>query len=243
MLRRRASGTRWRPRTGPPARAPTPAVSAPASGCPPTKRWSSPRVGQRRRLVEPTSLTTQSGRRSASASRDRLRERADRRRRRTRPAASATAAARSGAASSMAPRSSAARAAPRVGVEAADARARARARGQPDRAADQPDAEDRDPHAGAHRLQARAAGDHHDGAERLARERRGALDRGGVLGEVSVGSACGPSQMRLVGVGVHLDDDPVRAGRGGRERQRRAPGRAGPPRGSGRRSPAGARAP
>ena len=45
----------------------TPAVSAPASGCPPTKR-SSAAAAASSRLVEPTSLTTQSAAAAASAS-------------------------------------------------------------------------------------------------------------------------------------------------------------------------------
>src|SRR6187549_363713 len=49
----------------------TPAVSAPASGCPPMKRSSSPRAATSWRLVEPASVTTVSGPLAASASRTR----------------------------------------------------------------------------------------------------------------------------------------------------------------------------
>ena len=79
VLRAPASGTRWRRRTGPRARARRPAVSAPASGWPPMKRSSAP-ASASTRLVEPTSRdhAVRPGAR-ASAARTGLRERADRR--------------------------------------------------------------------------------------------------------------------------------------------------------------------
>ena len=115
----------------------TPAVSAPASGCPPTNRGSST-AATTERLVEPTSVTTQSVARrgqhlarpssgsaptgaatnATSAPSTRLGDRAARRRRprRARARAGEHAVAR---------------------VEAAHARAEPLARGEPDRAADQ----------------------------------------------------------------------------------------------------------
>ena len=98
-LRRSASGTRGRPRTGRRGRARRPAVSAPASGWPPTKRWSSPSAATTARLVEPTSVTTQSRGPRRSASRDQLGQRRrparaqkHERRRRRRASASESAA-------------------------------------------------------------------------------------------------------------------------------------------------------
>ena len=143
VLPRRASGTRWRRRTGPRARARTPAVSAPASGCPPTKRSSRARP-RRARLVEPTSLTTQSRRRAAERERARSRASAPTGAATNTTSAPATAPATSAACASIAPSASAAGAHALVGVIAAHLGVRARARGQADRAADQPDAEDGD---------------------------------------------------------------------------------------------------
>ena len=138
-----ASDTRSRPRTGRHGRARPRLVSAPASGCPPTKRGSSS-AATTARLVEPTSLTTQSGRRrvpapavtaarspptgtatnTASASRDRL------------------ADVVAGVGRSR-PRSSATSSASARRVVAGDGGAEPLARGEPDRAADQPDADER----------------------------------------------------------------------------------------------------
>ena len=71
--------------------------------------------------------------------------------------ASATASATLAATASTAPRSSAAAPTPASGSKPDDARAQARARRQPDRAADQPDADDGDLHAGVNALPATAA--------------------------------------------------------------------------------------
>ena len=57
--RRQVPGRRRR--TGPRARARRPRSRRPASGWPPTKRWSSTAAATSARLVEPTSVTTQSG--------------------------------------------------------------------------------------------------------------------------------------------------------------------------------------
>ncbi len=83
----------------------TPAVSAPASGCPPTKR-SSAAASASARLVEPTSLTTQSGPAAVSAART-LSPSAPTGAATNTTSASATAAAMSGACESIAPSSSA----------------------------------------------------------------------------------------------------------------------------------------
>ncbi len=136
-----ASGTRWPPRTGPRGRA--------------RRRRSRPRRGGGRRrsagrapasattrLVEPTSLTTQSAPALRQREADDLGERADGRRRRTprphpRPRPPRRRPARR-ARPARAPSRDA-----RVGVVPADLGAGAGARSQADRAADQPDAEDR----------------------------------------------------------------------------------------------------
>ena len=73
---RSASGTRWRPGTGRRARARRPAVSAPASGWPPMKRGSSIAARRAPRLVEPTSVTTQSVARGRERLGDQRRQRA-----------------------------------------------------------------------------------------------------------------------------------------------------------------------
>ena len=89
----------------------TPEVSAPASGWPPTNRGSSS-AATIARLVEPTSVTTQSAGAAASTAADRLGQRRPPARRRTRPRRRATASATSSHARSIAPRSSGASRAP-----------------------------------------------------------------------------------------------------------------------------------
>ena len=73
------------------------------------------------------------------------------------------------------------------------------------------------------------------GAERPCRERRGLLDLGGVVGEVRAAQLLRPVADRLLGLRVDLDDDAV----GARRRRRRATaarrGRAGRRRATGRR--------
>ena len=78
-------------------------------------------------------------------------------------------------------------------------------RGQADRAADQPDAED---------------GDLHTVAEVLAGQLRRGLDLAQVGRELLGAQRLRTVADRLLGTRVHLDDDPVGAGRGCRERQR-----------------------
>ena len=141
--RRSGSGTRWRRRTGRRGRARR-RVSAPASGWPPTNR-SSRGAATTSRLVEPTSVTTQSSGAAASASP----HRSD-----SPPTGTATNTAWASATASA---TSLARAVERAerqralerlgrGVVAGDlAPSRSRA-ASADRAADQPDPEDRDPH-------------------------------------------------------------------------------------------------
>ncbi len=143
---RSASGTRWRPRTGRRARVRRPpSRRRPADG----RRRTGGRRGRPRpsRLVEPTSVTTQSDGAPASASADTPGQRRRPAPRRTRPRAPATASATSAQARSMAPRASAASSASAEASYPAHGGAGPLARGQPDRAADQPDAEDRDQHA------------------------------------------------------------------------------------------------
>ena len=55
-IERSGSDTSGRPRRGPPARL-DPGVSAPARGCPPTKRCPTPRAAITSRFTEPTSVT------------------------------------------------------------------------------------------------------------------------------------------------------------------------------------------
>ena len=124
------------------------AVSAPAIGWPPTKRWSSIAAPRARALVEPTSVTTQSARRGRRApprtwpaARPPARRQSRPRRRRAPPRASPRPR-------SMAPQLAGRRQPLGAAAEAhhLGAAPRARAGREADRAADQPDAEDGDPH-------------------------------------------------------------------------------------------------
>ena len=126
---------------------------------------------------------------------------------------------------------------PRVGVVAAHL-ARPRARARPGRSSRR-SARRRGPRPSRARRDGRAGLAASDGAERLPGERGRALDRRGVLGEVVRTQRLRAVADGLVGVRVHLDDDPVGAGGGRGERQRQTRSRR-PRRGSGRRSPAGA---
>ena len=206
------------PSNRPPRACSTPAVSAPASGWPPMKR-SSPTAETTARLAEPTSVTTQSGPASASAAR-------------TAPgsaptgaatnAASAPASASAGVAHETvtAPRAERGLAGARRGVEAPHLGAEALARGQPDRAADQPDAEDGDDHrrrrTSVRRAWTTAPCPPPRPRPPPSRRRR------------RTGRRTGPAVRRRspARARVHLDDDAVgaRRGRGQRERldQRRA---------------------
>ena len=125
----------------------TPEVSAPASGWPPMKRGSSPRAAIASRLTEPTSVTAVSSPAASSASRGQLGQRPDRRRAEDhlgavdrlghRLASGADRAQLLGSRQQLG-----------VRVEARDLGVELAAGRQPDRAADQPDAEDGDLHPG-----------------------------------------------------------------------------------------------
>ena len=122
----------------------TPAFAAPASGWPPMKRSSST-ASTTVRLVEPTSVTTQSSPAAASAARDRRRERADGRGDERRlGAVERRRDVRRGTVDGADLERGVERAGRRV--EADDLGAQPLARGEPDRPADQPDADDGDPH-------------------------------------------------------------------------------------------------
>ena len=163
----------------------TPEVSAPASGWPPMKRGSS-RAATTARLVEPTSRDGAVGRARRPAPRP-PRPRAPPTGAATNTSsAPSTASASSDAERSIAPRASAASPTRAIGVEADDLRVQARARRQPDRAADQPDADDGDPHACVNTLPAIAA----------ARSTFAAYSANS-----SARSACGPSQIASSGLG------------------------------------------
>ena len=122
----------------------TPAVSAPASGWPPTKRSSSPNAATMSRLVEPTSVTAVSGPQASSAAATSSGSRPTGAAQKTTSAPSQAAAIESvdgvgGARGERRlPRG-------RIRVEPGHLGAEALARGEADRAADQPDAEDGDP--------------------------------------------------------------------------------------------------
>ena len=90
-------------------------------------------------------------------------------------------------------------------------RAEPRARGQADRPADQADADDRDDQAPTLTR-----------GSRLPRRRAGRrlLDLRGVGGEAVGAQRLRPVADRLVGLGVHLDDDAVGADGGRGQRQR-----------------------
>ena len=121
----------------------TPAVSAPASGWPPTNRGSSC-AATTARLVEPTSVTTQSPGAAGERLADARGERADRHRDEHRLGVRdrlGTVSRRPVERAALAARCRA----PRGQVEAGDGGAEALAGGERDRAADQPDADDGDP--------------------------------------------------------------------------------------------------
>ena len=117
---------------------------------------------------------------------DRAAERRRRARRRTRARRRQRPRRAADAECSIAPRASAASPTRAIGVEADDLRVQARARRQPDRAADQPDADDGDPHACVNTLPAIAA----------ARSTFAAYSANS-----SARSACGPSQIASSGLG------------------------------------------
>ena len=122
----------------------TPAVSAPASGWPPTKRPSAPSAATMSRLVEPTSVTAASGPRRSSAAAASSGSRPTGAAQKTISAPS-TAAATESVAVSAAPVASAASRVAGSGSKPDHLGAEPLPRRQPDRAADQPDAEDGDP--------------------------------------------------------------------------------------------------
>ncbi len=142
----RASGVRYQsaPSNRSSRACSTPAVSAPASGCPPMKRGSRP-ASATARLVEPTSLTTQSG----PARRERVARRSPRARRRGGDEHDVRARDRAGDVRGLRvdrAQLQGACAAPRDrGHSRCTLRRCARAGGQADRAADQPDARGRRP--------------------------------------------------------------------------------------------------
>ena len=125
----------------------TPAVSAPASGWPPMKRSScGPRTcATSAPLVEPTSVTTASSPLDASASETSSGSAPTGAAQKTTSAPSTAPAIESSIRSTVC-RSSARSRGGRVRIEAADLGAEPPLRRQPDRAADQPDAEDGDSH-------------------------------------------------------------------------------------------------
>src|SRR5664279_5182543 len=190
----------------------TPAVSAPASGCPPTNRSSEP-ASASSRLVEPTSLTTQSGPAAASARRT-VSASAPTGAATNTTSASATAEPMSSAAMSMAP-SSRALASTRSSGSYPHTCASARVRAA--RPIEPPISPT--PRTATLKWPAPAPGAS-DAAQRLARQRGGLLHGAGVVGEVLGPQRLGSVADGLVGVGVHLDDDPVGADGGSGERQR-----------------------
>ena len=146
---RSASGTSARPRRGPRARSRRPAVSAPASGWPPMKRSAArPRARPpARALVEPTSVTTASGPLAPERLGDQLRKRATGAAQKITSAPSHRLGHRCRAVDRPAPRARArARASPDRDRSPPTSALEPPPRGQPDRAADQPDAEDGDSH-------------------------------------------------------------------------------------------------
>ena len=192
----------------------TPAISAPASGWPPMKRVG--RRGLHERALGRADVGDDARRghggaaRAATASGQRVR----RARRRAPTSAPPSRARRRRPRASSAPRSQRPRAHLGVGVPAGDVRAEPLAGGEADRPADQPDAERR-----ATTVITRAG----------RRSRRRAACRPataacstlrGVLGELVDAQLLRAVADRLVGLGVHLDDDAVGARRGGGQRQR-----------------------
>ena len=125
----------------------TPAVSAPASGCPPMKRSepvASAIAATSACFVEPTSVTTASGPAVSSAVATRSGRAVTGAAQKT-TSAPATASAAEPSVRSTAPSATARLDVLRVRIPAGDLGPEPVARGEPDRAADQPDAENGDP--------------------------------------------------------------------------------------------------